>query len=91
MAGPKKEKEAPWGRPGDLQEVTQGKFLCEVPSFVGQNSHRTQSDTTECAHTHTHRDTCIHTDTCTGTHTDVHTHTPSWVELAGVMQIQTSW
>ena len=79
-----------------LQEVTQGKFLCEVPSFVGQNSHPTQSQTQLSLHTNTHRDMCIHTETHvhtqthaqahtqTCTHTHTHTHTPFWVELPGV-------
>ena len=37
-----------------VQEGTQGKFLCEVPSFVGQNSHPTQSQTQLSVHTHTY-------------------------------------
>ena len=74
-----------------LQEGTQGKFLCEMPSFVGQKSHPTQSQTQLSVHTHTYA--CIHTETHahTDTQTHTHTHTPSWVELPAIMQIQTSW
>lgn len=74
-----------------------GKFLCEVPSFVGQNSHRTQSETQLSVHTHMHvcilTETRAYTQTHAQAHTQMctHTHTPSWVELARVMQIQTSW